>query len=377
MAKNTGDLSHLALVKTDNFPIAHVGEVHSGKVRSVYWLSKRDSRNIIDKMGYADTRNVWPLSRLGVMIISDKISAFEQNWKSEQGLMGVPGKGAALNAISKYWFDQFEAQGLAPNHIVDTPHPLVWVVQQAEPVMVEAIARAYITGSMWRGYKKGEREICGIPIPDGLTEHQRLDELLLTPSTKGVMNGLKGVPAKDDVNITRDQVLQYWDRFGLRCPQDLETFETMERDGYVLITDDLHGKGQIFVDTKFEMGYLFDARGVPHLGYMDEVGTPDSSRMWDREKYEADGTVVEGSKEYFRQELIDNAPGSDCLTDKSRMDERRELAASYRVPVATMMETGRIYTDMSELITGQPIPEMGNVRAEILDSLRDMDIILD
>jgi len=133
-------------------------------------------------------------------VISDRISAFECNWKGD-GLEGVPGKGAALNAISKHWFDSFDNAGLARNHVLDSPHPLAWIVQRASPVKAEAIARQYITGSMWRGYAEGEREICGISIPDGLEKDQRLDELLITPSTKDIIRGVPGVPEKDDVNI--------------------------------------------------------------------------------------------------------------------------------------------------------------------------------
>ena len=80
-------------------------------------------------------------------------------------------------------------RGLARSHILEVPHPLVWIVQRARPVLVEAIARRFITGSMWRAYERGERLFCGIELPDGLHRDQRLREILLTPSTKGVMRG--------------------------------------------------------------------------------------------------------------------------------------------------------------------------------------------
>ena len=95
------------------------------------------------------------------MVISDRISAFECIWHGEGGMNGVPGKGAALNAISNHWFKLFRENGLADSHILDIPHPFVWIVQKAKPVMIEAICRQYITGSMWRAYAKGEREFCG------------------------------------------------------------------------------------------------------------------------------------------------------------------------------------------------------------------------
>ena len=133
----------------DDFPIRTNEPVHSGKVRSVYWLSDADSARLIQERDYPVAAD----SRLAIMIISDRLSAFECMWKAEGGLNGVPGKGAALNAISGFWFDTFKSAGLARSHILEVPHPLVWIVQRAEPVMIEAIARQYITGSMWRRYE--------------------------------------------------------------------------------------------------------------------------------------------------------------------------------------------------------------------------------
>ena len=78
----------------------------------------------------------------------------------------------------------------------------MWIVQKAKPVMIEAICRQYITGSMWRSYGKGERVFCGIELPDGLSKDQKLPELLITPSTKGILKGIPGVPEVDDVNIS-------------------------------------------------------------------------------------------------------------------------------------------------------------------------------
>ena len=189
-----------ALVKTDNLPIRHAGEVHSGKVRSVYWLTEEDNKRICSLYGLEE-------EELAVMVISDRISAYECIWQSEGGLQGIPGKGAALNAIARYWFTRFEEEGLAGNHIVDAPHPLIWIVRKARPIMIEAIARQYISGSMWRAYEKGEREICGITLPEGLKRNQKLDELLITPSTKGIISGVEGIPEIDDVNISRDQII--------------------------------------------------------------------------------------------------------------------------------------------------------------------------
>ena len=130
----------------NDLPIRTESPIHSGKVRSVYTLTAEDSHKLIQLKGYKVAKD----TPLAVMIISDRISAFDCIWKGEGGMDGVPGKGAALNAISSYWFKLFGEQNLADNHILDIPHPFVWIVQKAKPVLIEAICRNYITGSMWR-----------------------------------------------------------------------------------------------------------------------------------------------------------------------------------------------------------------------------------
>ena len=195
-------LADQILAVNNDLPIRTDAPVHSGKVRSVYWLTDADSKRLIQEKGY-DVADDTPLA---IMVISDRISAFDCIWQGEGGMKGVPGKGASLNAISNHWFKLFKDQGLADSHILDIPHPFVWIVQKAKPVMIEAICRQYITGSMWRSYVKGEREFCGIEIAEGLSKDSKLPELLQTPSTKGILEGIPGVPAVDDVNITRKNI---------------------------------------------------------------------------------------------------------------------------------------------------------------------------
>lgn len=361
-------LENAALAKTDGLPIRHEGKVHNGKVRSVYWLTNDDSSRIINDRNYS----VSPNSKLGVMVISDRISAFDCNWKGENGLNGVPGKGAALNAISSYWFSEFDRAGFAGNHILETPHPLVWIVQKAEPIFVEAIARQYITGSMLRDYEKGEREFGGVKLPDGLKPHQRLSELLITPSTKGILRGIPGVPEEDDVNITRQQILDNYLAFGFKSKADVHVYETLLRQGFSLIEGQLATLGNIFVDTKFEFGYVEDG-GVSEMIYIDEIGTPDSSRFWDAGEYGL-GKIVENSKEGFRQ-FLQNTLERDVLLNKKRMDERKAMASDYRVPVEVLMEVSRVYTAMAEKITCESIPKIERAEEEILDSLKGYGIV--
>jgi len=190
------------LAVNNDLPIRTHAPVHSGKVRSVYWLTEADSKRLIQERHY----DVAPDAPLAIMVISDRISAFDCIWHGEGGLNGVPGKGAALNAISNHWFKLFKENGLADSHILEIPHPFVWIVQKASALKIEAIARQYITGSMWRSYANGERDFCGIQLPEGLQKDQKLPELLITPSTKGILNDIFGVPAQDDVNISRQNI---------------------------------------------------------------------------------------------------------------------------------------------------------------------------
>lgn len=285
-------------------------------------------------------------------------------------MAGVPGKGAALNAISNHWFESFRQQGLADSHILEIPHPLVWIVQKARPVMIEAIARQYITGSMWRSYAKGEREFCGIQIPDGLEKDQKLPELLITPSTKGILEGIPGVPAVDDVNITRSNIESNFQAFNFNNSGDIDLYEKLLKEGFDLISARLAELDQIFVDTKFEFGYVTDKAGQEKLIYMDEVGTPDSSRIWDGPAWRG-GKVVENSKEGFRQLLLNHFPDPDILLNKDRMDERQALARDNELPTEVLMEVSATYTGIAEKIIGKEIALSDNPKAEIIDVLRN------
>merc|ERR1719389_1339273 len=296
------------------------------------------------------------------------MSAFDVIWHGEGGLDGVPGKGAALNAISNHWFKLFKEKGLADSHILDIPHPLVWIVQKARPVMIEAIARQYITGSMWRDYGKGNREFCGIKIPDDLKKDQKLADLLITPSTKGILKGIPGVPEIDDVNISRSDIEKNLDAFGFKSMDHINHYEKLLTEGFEVISSALAAMDQIFVDTKFEFGYVTDKSGKEKLIYMDEVGTPDSSRIWDGAQYK-EGKVVENSKEVFRQMLLKHFPDPDILTNKNRMEERKKLAVDNALPEAKLMEVSKVYTDIAEKITGQKITISDEPKKEIIKIL--------
>lgn len=357
-------LADQVLAVNDDLPIRTNQPVHSGKVRSVYWLTEDDSRRLIKEKGY----NVAEDAPLAIMVISDRISAFDCIWHAEGGVNGVPGKGAALNAISNHWFKLFQENGLADSHILDIPHPFVWIVQKAKPIKIEAICRQYITGSMWRAYSKGEREFCGIALPEGLEKDKALPELLMTPSTKGILKGIPGVPEADDVNITRQNIEDNFAAFNFSKASDIALYEKLLKEGFGVISDALKAIGQIFVDTKFEFGYVTDANGVEKLIYMDEVGTPDSSRIWDAQEYQA-GKIVENSKEGFRQFLLNYFPDPDILLNKERMPEREALARDNALPLESLMDISRTYLGIAEKIVGHPIELSANPKQEIIDVL--------
>ncbi len=365
-------LADKVLTVNDDLPIRTHQPIHSGKVRSVYWLTESDSRRLITENNY----DVAADAPLAIMVISDRISAFDCIWHAEGGLNGVPGKGAALNAISNHWFKLFREKGLADSHIVDIPHPLVWIVQKARPVMIEAICRQYITGSMWRAYTKGERDFCGIELPEGLEKDQKLPELLITPSTKGILTGIPGVSEADDANITRKNIEDNFAAFNFKNLDDINLYETLLKEGFDVISAALGNLDQIFVDTKFEFGYVTDSAGNDKLIYMDEVGTPDSSRIWDTASYRI-GKVVENSKEGFRQQLLEHFPDSDILINKDRMAERANLARENALPEAALLDLGKTYQDIAEKITGKALPLSDNPKAEIIHVLKNKYGLID
>jgi len=229
---------------------------------------------------------------------------------------------------------------------------------------------------MWRAYSKGERNFCGIELVNDLQQNQKLPELLITPSTKGILKGIPGVPEADDVNVTRSDIENNIAAFCFNSVSDIDRYETLLKEGFALISKQLESIGQIFVDTKFEFGYVRDQQGNDKLIYMDEVGTPDSSRMWDAEQY-AQGRVVENSKEVFRQLLLNHFSEPDILLDKNRMAERLALAADNELPVEMLMKVSETYVGMAEKITGKSLPQSDNPRSEIIEVLAEQYQLID
>jgi len=247
-----------------NFSFPKQKSVYKGKVREVY--------NIDD--------------RLLVMIATDRISAFDVVLPR-----GIPYKGQVLNQIASKFLDA--TADICPNWKIESPDPVVTVGHYCDPFPVEMIIRGYLTGSSWRTYKKGAREICGVPIPDGMREHERFPEPIVTPTTKAVEG--------HDEDISKEEII----RQGLVSEEDYALLEKYTRELFQRGTEIADEKGLILVDTKYEFG---KKDGKIYL--IDEIHTPDSSRYFYKEGYEerfAKGEPQKQlSKEFVREWLMEN-----------------------------------------------------------------------
>lgn len=259
-----------ALTRTDfNFPGQK--SVYHGKVRDVY--------NINDD--------------LMIMVATDRISAFDVVLPK-----GIPFKGQVLNQIAAKFLDA--SAEIVPNWKLACPDPMVTVGLKCEGFRVEMIIRGYLTGSAWREYKNGCRELCGVKLPDGMKENQKFPTPIITPTTKA--------DEGHDENISKEEIIAQ----GLVSKEDYELIEKYTYDLFELGTKMAAEKDLILVDTKYEFG---KRNGKVYL--IDEIHTPDSSRYFYAEGYEEKFEKGEPqrqlSKEFVRQWLIDhnfmNQPG--------------------------------------------------------------------
>ena len=247
-------------------------DYHFNGQKSVYHGKVRDVYNIEDKYM--------------VMVATDRISAFDVVLPE-----GIPYKGQVLNQIAEFFLDS--TKDIVPNWKLGCPDPMVTVGLCCQPLKVEVIVRGYIAGSAWRDYKNGAREICGVKLPEGLKENQKLPHPILTPTTKA--------DAGHDQNISREEIIA----------QDIvpaEVYEQVEK--YALALFERGSKiaaehGLILVDTKYEFG-IHDGKVI----LIDEIHTPDSSRYFYADGYEERLAAGEPqrqlSKEFVRQWLIEH-----------------------------------------------------------------------
>ena len=259
-----------ALTKTD-FKFAGQKSVYHGKVRDVY--------NINDD--------------LMVMVATDRISAFDVVLPK-----GIPFKGQVLNQIAAKFLDA--TTDICPNWKLATPDPMVTIGFKCEGFRVEMIIRSILTGSAWREYKNGCRELCGVKLPEGMKENERFPEPIITPTTKA--------DEGHDMNISKEEIIAQ----GIVSAEDYAIMEDYTRKIFQRGQEIAAKRGLILVDTKYEFG---KRDGKVYL--IDEIHTPDSSRYFYADGYEeklAKGEPQKQlSKEFVRQWLIEhnfmNEPG--------------------------------------------------------------------
>jgi phosphoribosylaminoimidazole-succinocarboxamide synthase len=283
----------------DRTDFVAIGHPHKGKVRDSY---------------VADGNRT--------IVTTDRQSAFDR-------ILGtIPFKGQALNTIANFWFDK--TSDIVPNHLLAIPDPNVVRVRECNLVALEFIVRAYITGvtktSLWFNYEAGQREVAGIPLPEGLRKNERLEKPILTPTTKLEVH---------DRNISRAEAIEegligdaLFDRIAAL------SFALFERG-----TEVAADRGLILVDTKYEFG-LLDGEVI----LIDEVHTPDSSRFWYADTY--DDLFADGKD----QRALDKEPLREWFVQRGFRGDGVPPA----LPDGVRIETASRYIALAEEITQQP-----------------------
>lgn len=306
-----------ALVRTD-YVFPGQKDVYHGKVRDVY--------NINDE--YL------------VMVVSDRISAFDVVLPK-----GIPYKGQVLNQIAEKFLDA--TADIVPNWKIATPDPMVMVGKYCKPFPVEMIIRGYLTGSSWRTYKKGSREICGVPIPDGMKEHQSFPEPIITPTTKATEG--------HDEDISKEEIIKQ----GLVSKEDYALLEKYTMELFKRGSEMADKMGLILVDTKYEFGKIGDK-----IYLIDEIHTPDSSRYFYKEGYEerfAGGEPQRQlSKEFVREWLMERGYKGEAGQQVPDMPDEFVESVSER------------YIELYEKITGEKFEraDTSMIRRRVEDNVR-------
>ncbi len=254
----------MSAIKETHFNLPGQSNFYKGKVRDVYTIE----------------------DRFLAMVVTDRISAFDVVLPEP-----IPFKGQVLNQIAAKFL--LATQDIVPNWVLDVPDPNVTIGRICDPFKVEMVIRGYLAGHSWREYQLGKRSVCGVTIPEGLKENDKLPEPIITPTTKASVG--------HDEDISREEILNR----NIVSEQDYIQLEKYTRALFQRGTEMAADQGLILVDTKYEFG---KAEGKIHL--IDEIHTPDSSRYFYKEGYEERQKNNEQqkqlSKEFVRKWLIDN-----------------------------------------------------------------------
>jgi fusion protein PurCD len=251
-----------------------------------------------------------------LLMVTDRLSAFDEVLET-----AIPFKGAVLNGLSAFWFEQ--TRHIVPNHFERLVDPCVSLVKECQAIPIEVVVRGYLTGSMWRAYENGRRVFCGVHVPDGLTKNQAFPAPLLTPTTKSEHDE-EASPAE---LVASGRVSEaHW--------------KIVEKAALALFahgTELLASRGLILCDTKYEFG-LLDGEVI----LIDEIHTPDSSRIWPADAWAADPLHVESlDKEFVRIWLMAAA---------------RQGIRPRVLPPEIAAETTRRYLELYTRVTGEPLP---------------------
>lgn len=311
-------------LKETNFNFPNQTGFYKGKVRDVYTIN----------------------NQYLVMVVSDRISAFDVVLPEP-----IPYKGQVLNQIAAKFLEA--TKDIVPNWVIAVPDPSVTIGRICEPFKVEMVIRGYLAGHAAREYALGKREVCGVKLPDGLKENDRLPEPIITPTTKAAVG--------HDEDISREDILKK----GIVSEEDYLQLENYTRKLYQRGTEIAAERGLILVDTKYEFG---KADGKIFL--IDEIHTPDSSRYFYEEGYQELQNKGEEqkqlSKEFVRKWLIENGFQGKDGQNVPVMDEAKVQSISER------------YIELYEKITGNTFVKSSaanvyeRVESNILKSLKDL-----
>jgi phosphoribosylaminoimidazole-succinocarboxamide synthase len=282
-----------------------------------------------------------------LIVTTDRLSAFDRI------LATVPYKGQVLNQLSTWWFEQ--TRDIVSNHLVSLPDPNAAVVHVAEPFPVEVIVRGYITGvtstALWYRYSVGERNIYGYDFPEGLKKNQELLEPIITPTTKGGATG-------HDERLTCAEVAEK----GFVDPQTWDQIQAAALAIFKCGQKVARRAGMILVDTKYEFGCTPDGRVV----LIDEVHTPDSSRFWKADSYEARFAAGE-DPENFDKEFVRLA-----YTEKSYRGDG-EIPS---MPDQLWISASERYIQIYEMLTGKEfMPGSYPVEERLIENLKQGGLI--
>ena len=249
-------------IKYTQFKFPNQIRHYKGKVRDVYFFK--------DKL---------------IMVASDRLSAFDVVLPSV-----IPFKGQVLNQIAAHFLKA--TKDIVPNWILATPDPNVSIGKKCEPFPIEMVIRGYLAGHAWRTYKAGKRTLCGISLPDGLKENDRLPEPIITPTTKAAIG--------HDKDISKQEIIAQ----KLIVPDQYKQLESYTKALFQRGTELAEKQNLILVDTKYEFGLLND-----EITLIDEIHTPDSSRYFYLDSYQSrqtqDMPQKQLSKEFVREWLIE------------------------------------------------------------------------